>query len=155
MSASKIFKSLFRKEELISIFSEHISGSSAVGLDRIRPIHFQKNLTLEVTGICDRVAKGNYKFTSYKQKLISKGVNSLPRVISIPTVRDRITLRTICNFLSKLYPHITTEIPQVKITSLKSALETKTYNSFIKIDLSSFYTSIEQDILIRVLKRKI
>ncbi len=155
MSASKIFKSLFREKELIGIFSEHISGSSAVGLDRIRPIHFHKNLTLEVKGICDRVAIGNYKFTSYKQKLISKGVNSFPRVISIPTVRDRITLRTICNFLSKIYPQITTEIPQVKITSLKSALEAKTFNSFIKIDLSSFYTSIDQDILIRILKRKI
>ncbi|MDD2934784.1 MAG: reverse transcriptase domain-containing protein [Methylotenera sp.] len=155
MSASIVFKSLFRKQRLIDIFSEHISGSTAVGLDRIRPIHFQKNLTSEVIGVCERINKGHYKFTSYKQKLISKGANNYPRVISIPTVRDRITLRAICDFLSQLYPHINTEIPQVKITSLKTALQSKIYNSFIKIDLSAFYTSIEQDILIKVLKRKI
>jgi RNA-directed DNA polymerase len=155
MSASKIFKSLFKKQRLIEIFNVHISGSSAVGLDRIRSTHFQKNLTSEVMGIHARVVNGNYKFTSYKQKLISKGANNYPRVISIPTVRDRITIRAICNLLSELYPQINTEIPQVKIASLKSILDAKTYNSFIKIDLSSFYTSIEQDILIKILKRKI
>ncbi len=155
MSASKIFKCLFKKQVLINVFSEHISGSSAIGLDRIRPIHFQKNLTAEIVGICDRVIDGRYKFTSYKQKLISKGANSLPRVISIPTVRDRITLRALCDFLRKLYPDINTEIPQVKITSLKEVLNSNAHNCFIKIDLSSFYTSIPQGLLIKTLKRKI
>ena len=155
MSASKIFKSLFKKQRLTQVFIDHIAGSAAVGLDRVRPLHFQKNMTAEVIGICERVAAGTYKFTSFKQKLISKGADSYPRVISIPTVRDRITLRTLCEFLSLLYFDLKIEIPQIKIASLKSILLTNTHNSFIKIDLSSFYTSIEQDILIKILKRKI
>lgn len=155
MSASKIFKSLFKKQRLIKVFGDHIAESAAVGLDRIRPIHFQKNLTSEVIGICERVLAGTYKFTSFKQKLISKGANSLPRVISIPTVRDRITLRVLCDFLSLLYSDLNAEIPQIKIASLKSMLLSKTHTSFIKIDLSSFYTSIPQDLLIKTLSKKI
>lgn len=141
MSASKIFKSLFKKQRLIDVFSDHIAGSAAVGLDRIRPIHFQKNLTSEVSGICERVMAGTYKFTSFKQKLISKGANSLPRVISIPTVRDRITLRVLCDFLNTSTPlraiDSTVEslmrrfslIGKIKVKSLvKSFYETKRRN---------------------------
>lgn len=155
MSASKLFKSLYQPKRLIKTYSEHIATSAAVGLDRIRPTNFQRNLNSEVKGICERVASGNYKFTAFKQKLISKGALSVPRCISIPTVRDRITLRVMCDFLHKLYLDLNSEIPQVKIASLKLILDSNLYNSFIKIDLSSFYTSIEQQILLTTLNKKI
>lgn len=155
MTASNVFKSLFSPKSLIDVFNNHISNSTAVGLDRIRPNHFQRVLTAEVEGISKRVQAGKYKFTNYKQKLISKGATSFPRVISIPSVRDRITLRALCNLLSDVYPDINTEIPQIKINKLKIELASKKYDSFIKIDLSSFYTSIQQDLLVKTLKRKI
>lgn len=100
MSAYKIFNKTFTHKSLKSIYSEHISDTSAVGLDKISRESFEKNLGEEVHIIKRKCLNSTYKFTPYKQKLISKGANSFPRVISIPTFRDRLTLRAICELLS-------------------------------------------------------
>ncbi len=155
MSAAKIFKRIFTRKYLTQIFHTHIAKSNAVGLDRIRAKNFQPKLKLEVEGIVRRVENRKYGFTPYKQKLVSKGPNKSPRVISIPTVRDRITLRALCNFFIELFPNLNLEIPQIKIESLKVALATKEFDSFIKIDLSSFYSSIPQEKLLTTLKKRI
>lgn len=155
MTASKIFNKVFAKRSLVKIFVNHIAESTAMGMDRIRAKNYQSVLSKEIEGILHRIHASKYKFTSYKQKLVSKGANQLPRTISIPTVRDRLTLRALCDFFIRLYPELNLDIPQVKIELLKKAISSNAYDSFIKIDLSSFYTSIPQDLLIKKLRKKI
>lgn len=155
MSASAIFRKTFTKKYLTSIFVDHIRTSGAVGIDRVSPINFERNLPKEVSAINKKVRSGEYRYTRYKQKLISKGADKKPRVISIPTVRDRLVLRCVCDFLSATFHSISLEIPQLKISRLKSALASGDYSEYIKIDLENFYPSIDHERLGNVLRKKV
>lgn len=155
MSASKNFKRVFTKKYLTTIFVNHIRNSGAVGLDRVRPANFEKIFPKEVSLLSKRIQTGSHRFTRYKQKLISKGADKYPRVISIPTVRDRVVLRGICDFLTDTFDQVTLEIPQVKIAHLKNALESGQYSEYIKIDLADFYPSIDHELLIKTIQKKI
>lgn len=155
MTAARHLKSIFSKKNLRSIFVQNIGKSAAKGIDRIHPDVFGKTLPKELQFICHKVHNNLYKFTSYKEKLISKGANGYPRVLSIPTVRDRLVLRGLCDLLTEVFPDSVPKIPQVKLEALQVALGLPQYQEFIKIDLRSFYPSIPHDRLIKTLKKKI
>ncbi len=124
--------------------------------DRIRPSKLDLTIKNEITFIFEKVNCGNYKFTAYKEKLISKGANSIPRQISIPTARDRITLRALCECLTEIYPNSRLKLPHTVIDLLKNALNSDLYAEYAKIDLKSFYPSIEHKlILFNAIKNKI
>lgn len=96
MTASRIFKKSFSERNLLKVYKEKIKDSGAIGIDRVRPSKLDLTIKNEIKFISKKVHSGTYKFTAYKEKLISKGANSNPRQISIPTARDRITLRGLC-----------------------------------------------------------
>ncbi|QQZ30970.1 hypothetical protein HMY34_12950 [Thiothrix subterranea] len=103
-----------------------------------------------------KVSNDGYNFTPYKKKLISKGENKFPRIISIPTIRDRLTLRSLCNLLSDTYRNdLSIEIAQAKIDYVNKAIKEKRYTAYIKIDVKNFYPSINHEVLIKKLQRKI
>lgn len=155
MSASNIFKKHFTLKNLLSIFCDRVISSSAIGIDRVRPAALEVNIKEEVSIIKRKVSNGVYRFTPYKEKLISKGATSLPRQISIPTARDRITLRALCDFLNELFSSSKMELPQTIIDSLKKALDSEKYTHYIKIDLKNFYPSLPHELVEAELKRKI
>ncbi|WP_228288052.1 reverse transcriptase domain-containing protein [Thiothrix subterranea] len=87
---------------------------------------------------------------------MSKGENKFPRIISIPTIRDRLTLRSLCNLLSDTYRNdLSIEIAQAKIDYVNKAIKEKRYTAYIKIDVKNFYPSINHEVLIKKLQRKI
>lgn len=134
---------------------DRIASSRAIGLDRKRSDLYKNELTDELDRIACKVKGGEYQFTPFKEKLISKGAGAHPRVISIPTVRDRLTLRALCDLLSEVFPEAVPQIPQVKVEALREGLEAPGYDEYVKIDLSQFYPSIDHTKLLEVLKRKI
>ncbi|HBX3807935.1 TPA: reverse transcriptase, partial [Klebsiella pneumoniae] len=142
MTASRIFKKSFSEKNLLKIYKERIKESGAIGIDRVRPSKLDTTIKDEVKFISEKVMSGNYKFTAYKEKLISKGANSNPRQISIPTARDRITLRALCECLTGIYPDSRLRLPHKVIDSLKVALASGLYSEYAKIDLRTFYPSI-------------
>lgn len=148
MKAPISFKKRFSKENLTEIYNGRISKSAAIGIDRVKASKFGGILLNEVSLIHSRVHSDHYKFTSYKEKLISKGANSNPRQISIPTVRDRITLRALCECLSDVYPEAKLKLPHVAIDTLKKKLESGAFTEFAKIDLQSFYPSIPHKLVL-------
>lgn len=155
MTASRIFKKSFSERHLLKIYNERIKDSGAIGIDRVRPTKLASTIKNEVRFISEKVNSGNYKFTAYKEKLISKGANSNPRQISIPTVRDRIALRALCECLTEIYPDSRLRLPQNVIDSLKVALKSGLYTEYAKIDLRTFYPSIEHSLIARVINNKI
>jgi hypothetical protein len=74
-----------------------------------------------------KVNAGIYKFTAYKEKLISKGKLSILDKFSIPTARDRITLRALCECLSDVFPEARLKLPHTVMDSLKEALHEKKF----------------------------
>jgi len=156
MSASKYFAQEYTPDRLRELYDEYISLTSAIGVDRLSRIIFERSLDDEISLISAKVAAGTYRFSQYKEKLISKGAGKNPRVISIPTYRDRIALRALCNVLKRTFAsNLNVKLPQHTIADLRIGLGSGKYSHFIKLDVQNFYPSISHDVLETVLKRKI
>ncbi|MBK1613074.1 hypothetical protein CKO44_06250 [Rubrivivax gelatinosus] len=155
MSASKHFTKRFRAKNLRHIYVERIRETQAIGIDRMRPVNLQKTLDQELSIITRKVSDGSYRFTAYKQKLISKGADHSPRVLSIPTARDRIVLRALCQVLQDVFPDATPSIPQSKIEALKAALGSGNFKEYVRLDLRNFYGNIAHTELHKALKKRV
>jgi hypothetical protein len=154
LSAAREFKKVFRYRNLRRLYFEKIRETSVIGIDRVRPLRLESRLKAEIDVITAKVTAGTYAFTPYKEKLISKGQGVPPRLISIPTARDRIVLRGLCEFLTEVFPEATLTLPQVAIDSLAKALASGLYAEYIKIDLKNFYPSIPHSVIFHALKKK-
>jgi len=142
----------FSNNKFIEVFNKFIKYSTSVGIDRITPENFEHNLLKNSELISQKILNNIFCFTPYKEKLLLKGKNKLPRVISIPTVKDKIVIKILQECLSDIY--------DLKIKQVQTIInEIKTFkdifDSYIKIDIKRFYSSINHDILIKKLKQKI
>jgi len=143
-------------EYLKKIFTDHILYSRATGIDNLDQNAFKAQLNEQVDIVSRKVLAGTYCFTKYKLKLVSKGRNKIPREISIPTVRDRIVLRSLCNFLTDIYQGtIAFDLPQNIIRRLKNDLDSNNYSACIKLDVANFYPSVKHKELISRVGKKI
>ncbi|WP_185094351.1 reverse transcriptase domain-containing protein [Vibrio crassostreae] len=118
-------------------------------MDCIQPKHFAKIQSQELHTIVTKVYFGNYNFTRYKEKLISKGANKHPRQIAIPTLRDRITQKALNNYLQKNFGHkLSVQVPQQATRQVKEALDSRLYETAIKIDIKDFYPTVNHQSLL-------
>ena len=89
----KNINEIYSIENIRHTFNLYFSVSTTTGRDRISAKKYQSILEREALIIQRKVLGGNYKFTSFKENLISKGAHKNPRVLSVPTLRDRIVLK--------------------------------------------------------------
>ena len=143
----------FTKDKIQENVDKFLKFNTAPGIDKITQELFLRNRDKYIDIIYRKVKDGSYKFTPYKEKLILKSKNSFPRVISIPTLRDRIVLKSLQLILKDIYSDIEMCLPQVCIQKIKDNI--KKYDSFIKLDISNFYGNISHGILLSKLKKKI
>lgn len=162
MSAYKIFNSLYTIEYIHQHYEEKIKNNASTGLDKISGRKFESQLDENIKIINKKVISNSYKFTKYKQLLISKGENKIPRSISIPTVRDKLTLSILNKLLFNVYGNdAITKMPHSIIHEIKTGISQNTnsncykYDSFIKLDIKSYYKSINHELLKKILRRKI
>lgn len=156
MTSKKLFENHFSRQTLISTYRESVALSHATGIDNLTQKNFNPTLENQIEIILKKTSLEKYIFTRYKLKLISKGRGKFPREISIPTIRDRLVLKSLCNFLLESHREsITLELPQIMIKRVKSSIESKRYDGFIKIDVENFYPSIDHEKLISRLRAKI
>lgn len=125
-------------------------GRDGISIEAVRA-----DLNGVVRFISTRCRAGTYTFTPYRQRLFLKGPGKAPREISIPTVRDRITLRAIADLLVSLYPDSSGTLPQTEVAHVMSALRTGTYETFVRIDVRDFYPTVDHDILMTRLNARI
>lgn len=156
MTIEHPFRKHFSPENLKDIFTDWIIYSRATGIDGLSPRTFKPQLDTQIEIISRKALAGKYKFTKYKLKLVSKGRNKPPREISIPTVRDRIALRSLCNFLTEAYEgSIEFHLPQDIVKNIKLDFNSQNYDGCIKLDVINFYPSIKHEELISRLGKKI
>lgn len=154
MQANESFRRLFTLKNIKKHYLSKANIISSVGLDRITPSSFCYNIDKHIEVIHKKVLKGNYSFTRYRQLLIIKNAEEPPRNICIPTIRDKLTLSLVNAMLYDIYGTICmTPMPQILINKIISNLGK--YTHFIKIDIKSFYSSINQEKLLKALKAKI
>jgi len=156
VSAAKHFLKEFSISSLTKLYSDYISITSAVGIDRLNRNAFEKNLNTEIQLISRKNLNGTYRFSQYKERLISKGPEKYPRVISIPTFRDRITLRALCNMLRATYAdQLNTRLPQHVVAEIRKELASGKYKYFLKLDVRNFYPSIDHSVLSSILRTRV
>jgi hypothetical protein len=150
------FDECFSEENLTRIFQEIIVYSGGTGIDNINQYTFRNQQEEQIKILSRKMRAGSYDFTKYKLSLISKGRGKPPREISIPTVRDRISLRAMCDFLQKRFSQsVTFELPQSVIKKIKVGLETGAYDGYVKLDVANFYPSVEHALLEKQLDKRL
>ncbi len=101
---SKLFRKNFSQRSLREGFYKKVKRKNTKGVDRADPNNFEKNLNENIKVINKKCLKGTYKFSPYLELLKLKGRGKEPRVISIPTVRDRIVLHQLKETLFEIFP---------------------------------------------------
>lgn len=149
----------FHIDEITKVFNEKISKNKSKGIDKKNYKTYQelerKNLFFEIN---EKIILKKYKFSPYLELLRIKKRNSFPRMISIPTVRDKIVLTILKNILHNTFPEsINIEQPNSYIRKIKLFIK-KNQNQnlyFLKTDISQFYDKIDRKKLKQKVKKKI
>lgn len=153
-NSSKVFDQNFSLDALRVIVDEHLQPETARGVDGSTYDQFINSVEDELKLISIRAKSGTYKFSPYRQKLISKGAGKIPRQISIPTLRDRVALRALNEFLLEAFPlarpRHSFPIVQKAIESYKNA---DAHAYAVKLDIQDFYGSIRHEKLIGLIRR--
>lgn len=153
-----IFDSLFDEENIIKVYEGEIADRGGAGMDRLSPERFERQKERHLNIIERKCKDGSYKFTPYKQVLKSKGRKENPRVISIPTVRDRIVLYILKDFLHVIFDDcVNRTLPNQFIEELDSYMNSIEGQNikFYRADIESFYGSIDHNILEEKIKDRI
>ncbi|NIZ01905.1 RNA-directed DNA polymerase [Thalassospira lucentensis] len=150
------FESVFNAENLSEIFWKHIHPKKSSGVDRVSVGKFAENLDEHIDVIVRKCEQHSYRFTPYLQSLKAKGPNKPPREISIPCVRDRLVLKALTIYLHEVCSDcVAKDLPNTVVRKIKKSVsDDKDGLSFVRLDFSNFYGSINQQKLIEKLKDK-
>lgn len=151
----KIFNKNIKIKNIKKVFDDTIKNKPSIGIDGINIKNYEKKQDSEFELINRKILNKTYNFSFYKEKLISKGKNKFPRIISIPTIRDKIVLKIIFNTLYEIFEdELSNELIHSKINKIKTGIQSGKFDSYIKTDIENFYPSINHKILIKSLHRK-
>lgn len=104
-----------------NFFYRKLSYKKGGGIDGLSPQTFWKRYEKELEIIAKKCLAGTYTFSCYKEKLVLKGRGKLPRVLSVPTMRDRLVLGVLNEYLQALVPDMVChDVPNQYIASLNA-----------------------------------
>lgn len=153
--AARVFRSATAPKNLVEVYRHKVQAGLASGRDGRAPQSLEPEIETLCKGLSRSLRDGRFRFTQYRQMLNSKGAGRAPRIISIPTARDRIVLRTLSNALVEVFPEARGVLPQVRIEAVGRALNTAKFDSFIRLDVEGFYPSVRHEDIEAALRRKI
>lgn len=142
----------FRAKNLETLLEEKISLTKAKGIDKLSPIKAFQDDQIDFALVQKKISTNKFEFSPYLELLKIKKRDSLPRMLSIPTARDRVVLLGLKEYLhSHFKSQVNTKLPNSYIRDIKKFISSnkgkKIY--FIKADIESFFAKIEHSILIK------
>lgn len=141
------------REWLDQLFRKYTLRTTARGKDGIRPKQYEKTLDQEIDLIIARLNSGEYKFTRYREILLSRGHDRLPRQISVPTVRDRLVLRATLEHLKHSFQALLPSPPHRFVKEVREEIsKSRANSSFIRMDIRDFFPTIQHARLIAAIK---
>ncbi|NAZ80797.1 hypothetical protein GTR02_03050 [Kineococcus sp. R8] len=155
ISASEAFRSATTQRNLREIYHHHVADSRARGRDGLAGEHLLSGLHPLCRQLSFSLRSGMQEFTQYRELLASKGAGKAPRVLSIPTARDRIALKALSQTLIRVFPEASGVIPQVRVREVSTALSEGMFDSFVRLDVKNFYPSIPLSEIQRALTTRI
>lgn len=139
-------------------YEEKMIRKKGGGRDGLTPKTFYKNYAKDFDKIAKRCIEGSYKFSPYKEKLVLKGRDKYPRVLSIPSMRDRMVLGVLNQYLQEKFPTaVNHEVPNQYIKELNDFFAEHSSEKiyFLKTDIKSFYDNIDLERLYTKLNKEI
>lgn len=149
------FVDFYSIDNIRTVYDQKIKYRSGGGIDRVTARKFEKNKENYFEHISNNICAGTYKFSPFLEKLVSKGRAQLPRVISVPTIRDKLTLTIFNQYLQSQYEHcVPTELPNQRVRRLRDFFQTELCKDveIVRLDISKFYDSIDHEIMLKRLK---
>lgn len=98
-----LFGALFSAVALEEVFNEEFASTTGKGVDRLNGFQFEKNAKAQLETVSAKCLNGSYRFSPFLEVLKTKGRDKKPRLIGIPTIRDRVVLHQLNKFLAFLY----------------------------------------------------
>lgn len=145
----------FNPVHFTKFYNEKLKRKKGGGLDGLTPATFWNHYEKKLDDIASRCLSGTYKFSPYKEQLILKGRDKFPRILSVPSMRDRMILGVLNQYLQKAFPEaVNNQVPNQYIKDIGDFMaqhsSEKVY--FFKTDIKGFYDSIDLDTLYRKLE---
>lgn len=152
------FSQYFDAQALRTAFYDRFFQSRSKGVDRLSGRQYESKFATEVNAISARCFSGTFRFSPYLETLKSRGRSREPRLISIPTVRDRVVLHQLNKFLAAIFPDsVSRNIASVYVREVSRDLATRhpstTY--VCGCDIKTFYDSIQRRRLIGTIRQTI
>lgn len=153
-----LFNALFAHTALEAVFKEQFASTQGKGVDRLNGFQFAVNAKGHLAIASTKCIAGRYRFSPFLEVLKTKGRDKNPRLIGIPTVRDRVVLHQLNRFLATVYPervpkNVASSYVRELAIDLKGKSPTETW--ICSTDIKTFYDSIQRERLLKVLAKRI
>lgn len=156
MNYSQLFDKQFTEEKAYRIFVERVQYKATKGADGIDRLAFKSLIPTTLPSMMRKVRTCNYRFSPYKAKLMLRGEDKFPRKVERPTVRDKVVLRLLYDYLVEVYaPELDPRKLHRQVKQLISVYSSGQFSSVLKFDVRNFYPSIDHNLLIRTIRRRI
>jgi len=134
---------------------EDISQTNAGRYDN-GPLDLIYSDAAKLKSLSEKCLSGSYKFMPFEEKLILKGKDKFPRVISKPTFKDKAILKAIDKSLKAACPiDNTTQLASFIVNDVKDFLESShEATQIMRIDIKSFFDNLDHEIIKNKLKAK-
>lgn len=158
LDTSVLFQQMFAHDELVRVFKDNFAKSNGKGVDRLNGFQFSLNAIGDLSIASAKCLVGIYRFTSFLEVLKTKGRDKSPRLIGIPTIRDRVLLHQLNKYLATIYPdRVPKNVASTYVRDIANDLKEKSLADtwVCGTDIQTFYDSIGRERLLRVLARRI
>lgn len=148
----------FNPAYFTQFYNEHLKSKKGGGRDGLTPKSFWKRYQLELDDIAICCLNGTYKFSPYRESLVLKGKNKKPRVLSVPSMRDRLVLGVLNKYLQAVFPDaVSHEVPNQCINEVSQFMAEHASKPlwYFKTDIKGFFDELDLDLLYSKLSTKL
>lgn len=151
-----ILSQYFTEKNIRNTYREKHSHKRCKGFDKVSHDHFIANIDEEIYIIEKKCQAGSYRFTPYLECLKSKGRGKVPRVLSIPTVRDSVVLSILKDILHEVFTdRVNKKVANQYIRDISKYIHENDEIHYYKTDIVGFYDNIDRAALMSFLKTRI
>lgn len=152
------WNALYEFSELVKTYELRIEPRGGRGIDRLGVSSFALQRDRQLADASRKCLAGTYRFAPYQEYLVPRGAARPPRQLSVPTLRDRVVLFQLKEFLQSLFPaQVGRYLPNEYIRHIKTFAQNNdiTGLSIIRTDIRSFFSTIQHDQLFRQINKTI
>lgn len=154
----KKYADQFSYANLESCFDKKVVKVKSKGIDKKSANSFKKNKENELKILEKKIQSGTFTFSPYLELLRVKRRDANPRMLSLPTIRDRIVLSTLKEILHIEFSDcVNKSLPNSYIRRVKKYLHDNKGHKiyYLKADITQFYDKVNRTILMNKLKERI